>query len=143
MSILNLVFLVLLQWPLVCKAAPLDQQPAAKQAPTTSLPSNLPGHWFNTENNATVGFIIHADQSCELYTERLTAARTSRACKVLFHRDAIYWVFLKGADGQCGASADFEFRYIESQQRLDLNTGGGVNFLLEKRNESLMPGNPR
>lgn len=103
------------------------------------LPVQLVGHWFNTENNATVGLIIEADKSCQMYTQRLTAARSSRPCKIELHRDNIYYVFLKGADGQCGASADFEFNYLPSQQRLDLNTGGGVNFLLEPYQQSPVP----
>lgn len=103
------------------------------------LPPQLVGHWFNTENNATVGLIIEADKSCQMYTERLTAARSSRPCKIEQHRDTVYYVFLKGADGQCGASADFEFNYLPSQQRLDLNTGGGVNFLLQPYQQSPVP----
>ncbi|HMU66285.1 MAG TPA: hypothetical protein PKE57_04030, partial [Cellvibrionaceae bacterium] len=96
--------------------------------------------WFNTENSATVGLIIQADKNCELYTERLTSPRSSRACKVELYRDETYLVYLKGANGQCGASADFEFRYLKSQQpsleRLDLDTGGAAHFLLERRLES-------
>lgn len=106
----------------------------------SSIPAELVGHWFNTENNATVGLIIAADKSCQMYTERLTNPRTASPCKVEFDRDDIYLIFLKGADGQCGTSADFEFRYLRAQERLDLNAGGGANFLLEPRRESVLPG---
>ncbi|HEY6528565.1 MAG TPA: hypothetical protein VIZ65_07710 [Cellvibrionaceae bacterium] len=134
-------------------AAP--EQPSVKTAATEASPDSssvesarnsrtsaagiaagLIGHWFNSENNSTVGLIIQADNTCEMYTERLTNPRSSRGCKVEFYRENRYLIFLKGTDGQCGASADFEFRYIESQQRLDLDTGGDVHFLLEKRQQS-------
>jgi hypothetical protein len=103
------------------------------------IAASLIGHWFNSENNSTVGLIIQADKTCEMYTERLTNPRSSRGCKVEFFRENRYLIFLKGADGQCGASADFEFRHLESQQRLDLDTGGDVHFLLEKRQQSPLP----
>lgn len=114
----------------------VGDKPAEKLPP---IPVSLAGHWFNTENGATVGLIIQGDKTCEMYTERLTNPRSSRGCKVELYRDDTYLLYLKGADGQCGATADFEFRYLLSQQRLDLDTGGGAHFLLEKRQESPLP----
>ena len=122
------IFVLISAWS---QAANLDQLPP--------IPASLVGHWFNTENTATVGLIIQADKTCEMYTERLASPRTSQACKVEFYRDNTYLVFLKGADGQCGASADFEFRYLQEAQRLDLDTGGSAKFLLEKRAEPTEP----
>lgn len=118
-------------------AAPFGAKTAQSLPP---IPASLAGHWANTENNATVGLIIQADKSCELYTERLTNPRSSRGCKVELYRDDTYLVYLKGADGQCGSDADFEFRYLKSPEpgleRLDLDTGGAAHFLLERRLQS-------
>jgi hypothetical protein len=118
-------------------AVPFGAKPSESLPP---IPASLAGHWANTENNATVGLIIQADKNCELYTERLTSPRSSRACKVELYRGDTYLLYLKGANGQCGANADFEFRYLKSQEasleRLDLDTGGSTHFLLERRMES-------
>lgn len=102
------------------------------------LPASLIGHWFNTEENDTVGLIVNADKTCELYTSRLTSPtpRSSRACKVEFYADKTYFIYLKGADGVCSTEADFEFRYLEDQARVDLQAGADSRFLLEKKPET-------
>lgn|GEM_PF-4949006 len=121
-------------------AAPFGAKSAEALPP---IPASLAGHWFNTENSATVGLIVQADKSCELYTERLTSPRSSRGCKVEYYRDNTFLIYLKGADGQCGSAADFEFRYLKSSdpalERLDLDTGGDAHFLMAKRLESPSP----
>ena len=118
-------------------AAPFGAKSAEALPP---IPASLAGHWFNTEHNATAGFVIQADKSCELYTERLTSPRSSRGCKVEYYRDNTFLIYLKGTDGQCGSAADFEFRYLKSAdaslERLDLDTGGEAHFLLARRLES-------
>jgi hypothetical protein len=120
---------------------PVSAQDVGKAV--TAVPVQLVGHWFNTQNNATVGLIIEADKSCQMYTERFTAARSSRPCKIELHKDSTYFIFLKGADGQCGTFADFQFEYLPSLERLDLNTGDGVNFLLEPLRQSSVPANSK
>lgn len=97
------------------------------------LPADLPGHWFNTENNDTVGLILNADKTCELYTSRLTAPKSQKACKYEFYKDKTYFIYLKAPDGQCSTEADFEFRYYADAHRVDLVVGDGNTFLMEKK----------
>lgn len=139
MRILSFTCLLILQLPCWAAQSTAPTVQDKNNKPVSIIPAELVGHWFNTENNATVGLIIAADKTCQMYTERLTNPRSASPCKVEFDRDDTYLIFLKGADGQCGSSADFEFKYLRAQKRLDLNTGGGANFLLEPRRESPLP----
>lgn len=98
-----------------------------------ALPPELAGHWFNTEQNDTVGLVLNKDKSCVLYTSRLTVPKSERACKFEFYADKTYFIYLKGTDGVCSTEADFEFRYYQDQARIDLQVGGGSQFLLSKK----------
>ncbi len=111
----------------------LQAEPAPATAP---IPPSLVGHWFNTEENDTVGLLLNADLSCELYTNRLTAPKATKACKYAFYKDNTYLIYLKGSDGVCNSAADFEFHYVENLGQVVLDVGNGSQFAMSKKAQS-------
>lgn len=91
---------------------------------TTPKQPNNPmfGHWQNNTQGNLVGLRILSATDCELYIERAFKPRSTRQCKYEPYQD-VQLLFLVGENGECGTSADYEFRFDSTTPQIDLLIG--------------------